>query len=166
MTRIAQAVAAGLVIVAVVQAQTPDPQTKTLPPQSPTYPTPAAQKWDPAIQKLIQDYEVAFNKGDAKAVAALYTTDAVLLSPTGGLCVGRAEIESDMAEALSGPFKWAKATLRIGRVQMIKPDVALVQGTVEIAGTSTPMSGRYLSTMVRESGEWQLASIAAIPHQR
>ena len=152
-----------LVVCAVLVAQIPDPQKKTLPPQSPTYPTPAAQKWDPAIEKVIQDYAAAFNRGDGKAAGALYTPDAVLVTPGGELCVGRAEIEKEIAKALSGPFKGAKAMLRIGRVQMVKPDVAVVEGTVEVTGVSTPMTGRYLSTIIRQGDDWRIAGIAAVP---
>ena len=162
MKQLGPVIVAGLLISAVVHAQTPDPHTKTLPPRSPTYPAPATQKWDPAIEKVFQDYEAAFNKGDGHTVVALFTSDAMLVSPTGGLCVGRAEIEKDMAEAFAGPFKGAKATFRIGRVQMVKPDIALVEGNVDVTGMSTPMAGRYLSTMVRERGEWRIASIAAV----
>jgi ketosteroid isomerase-like protein len=39
-----------------------------------------AQRADPELQKVIEQYEQAFNKGDAKAIAALYTPDALLLT--------------------------------------------------------------------------------------
>lgn len=165
MNRIAALTIVGLWVFAAVHAQTPGPQTKTMPPRSPTYPTPAAQKWDPGIDKLIEDYEGAFNGGDGNAVAALFTTRAVLVGPSGELCVGRAEIQKDVTEALAGPFKGAKAALRIGRVEMVKPDVAVVEGMAELMGQGLPMTARFLSTMVREDARWRIASIAAVPQR-
>ena len=163
MKRIAPVTLAVLGMCAVLVAQTSDPQKKARPPRSPTYPAPAAQKWDPAIEQVIQDYAAAFNRGDGKAVGALYTHDAVLVNPGGDLCVGRAEIEKGITEAVGGPFKGAKATLRVGRVQMVKQDVAVVEGTVEVTDVSTPLTGRYLTTIIRESSDWRIASMAAVP---
>ena len=66
-------------------------QVKTPPgrkPPSPTYPTPAAQKSDPALEQLANDYEAAFNKADTKGIAALYTENALRVTPDGRLLAG------------------------------------------------------------------------------
>ena len=122
-----------------------------------------AQKSDPAIDKLTKQYEAAFNKGDAKALAALYTADAFRVAPNGQLVTGRDAIEKQLAEAMAGPAKGGKLTLHQGRVQMPQPDVALVEGTFEVAGAANPLKGRYVNTLVREGGEWRLASVVTIP---
>lgn len=42
---------------------------------------PAAAQSKPNIQKLDDQWSEAFNKGDARAVAAMYTQDAYMLPP-------------------------------------------------------------------------------------
>ena len=152
-----------LVVCAVLVAQIPDPQKKTLPPQSPTYPTPAAQKWDPAIEKVIQDYAAAFNRGDGKAAGALYTPDAVLVTPGGELCVGRAEIEKEIAKALSGPFKGAKAMLRIGRVADGQAGCRRRRRHSRGYGRKHADDRTIPDTIIRQGDDWRIAGIAAVP---
>ena len=122
----------------------------------------AAQKPDPGIQKLADQYQAAFNKGDSKGLAALYTADALRVTPTGNLVASRAAIEKDYAANLAGAFKGAKLTLTPGRTQLLKPDVALIEGTFDVAG-ATAIKGRYLNTIVREGGQWRLASVVTVP---
>ncbi len=122
-----------------------------------------AQKGDPGIQKLTDEYQAAFNKGDAKALGALYAADALRVGPDGQLLTGRAAIEKNHADNLAGPSKGTKLTLRPGRTQTLTADVALAEGTYEVTGGSAPAKGRYLNTLVRQSGQWRLASVVAIP---
>ena len=118
----------------------------------------AAQKADPAIVKLADQYQAAFNKGDAKALAALYTAEALRVTPSGELLAGRAAIGQDYLANLAGPFKGTKLTLRSGRTQTLKPDVALIEGTYEVIGGKTPIRGRYLNTVVQDGGRYERAS--------
>ena len=123
----------------------------------------AAQTADPEIAKLITQYQAGFNKNDGKALAAMYTADALRLSPTGQLITGRAAIEKDYLANFAGPFKGTKLTLSPGRTQVLKPDVALIEGTYEVAGGPAPIKGRYVNTLVRDGGQWRLASVVTIP---
>lgn len=121
-----------------------------------------AQKPDPTLDKLGEQYQAAVNKGDAKAVAALHTVDAFRLGSDGRFLSGRAAIEKDFLEALAGPFKGAKLTLRPGRTQMLAADVAMTEGTYEITGGSNPRKGRYVTVAKREGGEWLYASVTSV----
>src|SRR5262245_6392826 len=51
-----------------------------------------------AIQKSARDFAEAFNKGDAKAVAALWTENGECREANGPTFVGRAAIEKSYAE--------------------------------------------------------------------
>src|SRR5436305_2495505 len=53
-----------------------------------------------AIQKLNDQWAAAFNKGDAAAVAAMYTSDAYLLPAGAPMAKGRAEIQKVLAGAV------------------------------------------------------------------
>jgi uncharacterized protein (TIGR02246 family) len=124
----------------------------------------AAQKPDADIEALTRQYEEAFNKGDAKALAALHTEDAIRVGANGELAVGRAAIEKQLSSALAGPVKGAKLTLRPGRVQNVTSDVRIVEGRFETTGGSSPTPrGRYVNTLVRQGGQWRAASVVLVP---
>ena len=125
--------------------------------------TVSAQKPDAEMQKLTEQYAAAVNKGDAKAVAALYTADAVRLGPDGQVVTGQAAIEKQHATAMAGPQKGAKLTLRHGRAHTVTPDVAIIEGSYELTGGAAPVKGRYMNTVVRQGGQWRLASVVAVP---
>ncbi len=135
------------------------------PPRSPTYPVPVAQNVDPALDQLAKEYQAAFNKGDGKALAALYTTDGLRLTPLGHLLSGRAAIEQDYLTSLAGPLKGTKLTLHPGKTQVLTADAAVIEGTYEATGGQPAGKGRYLNTVVKRAGRWQLASVVAVPEQ-
>jgi uncharacterized protein (TIGR02246 family) len=118
----------------------------------------ASQEPNPEIQKLVEQVQAAFNKGDAKALAALHTTEALRIGSTGGFFRGRAAIEKDAADNLAGRYKGMKLVLHPGKTQMLTPEVAVNEGTFEMTGGSSPIRGRYLNTLLREGGQWRIAS--------
>jgi uncharacterized protein (TIGR02246 family) len=143
-------------------AQTPEAQTKTPPKPSPTYPAPAAQRVDPALEQLAKDYERAFNNGDVKSLVALYTDGAFRLGPNNQVMQGRAAIQEFYTAGFSGPTKPGTLAVRPGRTQMVTPDVAVLEGTYELAGTPATR-GIYILTAVRQGGQWKIASVAPVP---
>ena len=163
MKPIGSAVVWVMVVCGALLAQTPDPATKTLPPPSPTYPTPAAQKPDADIEALTRSFEQAFNRADAKGVAALYTKDAVQLTPDGQLLTGQAAIEQHHAKLFAGSAKGAKLALKPGRTHEVTSDVRISEGTYQVTGGSMPGTGRYVNTLVRQGGQWRLASVVVVP---
>lgn len=123
-----------------------------------------AQKADADTEAFTRQYEQAFNKGDAKALAALHTTETVRLGADGELLHGRAAVEKHMGQTFGGPAKGARLSLRPGRVQNVTPDVRVIEGTFEVSGGSMgPLRGRYVNTLVRQEGQWRLASVTAVP---
>ena len=122
----------------------------------------AAQQPNPEIEKMTEHMQAAFNKGDAKALGALYTPEALRIGSTGGFFQGRAAIEKDAAESLAKRYKGMKLVLHSGKTQLLTPDVAVTEGTFEITGGTTPVRGRYLNTLLREGGQWRIASAANV----
>jgi uncharacterized protein (TIGR02246 family) len=123
-----------------------------------------AQKSEADVKALTQQYEQAFNKGDAKAVAALYATDAFRLDPQGMFHAGREAIQKHYVTGFEGPMKGTKLSLRPGRTQNLPGDVILAEGSYQLTGAAEgPPSGRYLNTLVRQDGQWRLASVAVVP---
>jgi hypothetical protein len=54
-------------------------------------------------------------------------------------------------------------TLRPGRTQSLTADVAVIEGTYEVAGSGNPAKGRYVNTVMREGKEWRLAVVVTVP---
>src|SRR5205809_3637714 len=93
---------------------------------------PADQSADEAaIRKAAASYVGAFNKHDAKALADLWSPDAVYLNrSTGEQAIGRQAI----AEQFAAQFKdqpEAKLEIAVASVQFISPNVAVEQGTAK-----------------------------------
>jgi len=121
----------------------------------------SAQKPDADAQKIEEAYTAAFNKGDAKAIGALYTADGTRLGPDGSWLVGRPAIEKVYADGFAGPLKGAKLTLTGGHTQVVTPDVKVIEGRFLVAGLA-PIKGRYVNTVVRRGKAWLLASVVTI----
>jgi uncharacterized protein (TIGR02246 family) len=166
---VAVALAVGTSLLAQQPATPPGPKSP-----SPTYPTPAPSAKpgtkpprlaadDAAFQQLASTYEAAFNKGDVKGVARLYTADALRIMPDGRFLTGLPAIEKSYVEAFAGPFKGATLTLRPGTSRTLTSDVALIEGTYEVATPAGPIKGRYLNTLMRQGGAWKLASVVTVP---
>ncbi len=128
----------------------------------------SAQTKDPAMDKLAADWTAAFGKGDAKALASLYTENAIRVTPEGGEVIGRAAIEKAFAAGFAGPAKGAKITIVIGSIQQVSADIAVNEGTYEVTGVgpdgkpAPPARGRYLNTIVKKGGAWLIASNASV----
>ena len=127
----------------------------------------SAQAKDPAVDKLVADWTAAFGKADVKALASLYTEDAIRVTPDGGRVVGREAISKEFTTAFAGPWKGAKIKIQIGDIHPVGADVAVGEGTYEVMATGPdgkPLSikGSYVNTMVKKNGAWVLASNAAV----
>lgn len=118
--------------------------------------SPAASADEAAIRAQTTDWEKAYNAGDAKAVAALYTEDALLLPPGAPGVHGRAAIQAffikDIAES-----KAAGAVFVVNR----NTDVGVSGSTGWESGTYTVTvkgavvdSGKFLSVSRKEKGKW------------
>ena len=125
---------------------------------------------DGELRRLIDAYAQAWAKGDARALAGLYTTEAILVAADGKVSVGRAAIEQAMKEALTGPYRGTKLGMTPGQTGRAGQDVYAAEGTYLITGGMPPAGsatrGRYLNTLVRTSGRWLIASHADIAAPR
>jgi uncharacterized protein (TIGR02246 family) len=102
----------------------------------------------------------AFNKGDAKAVAAFYTPDATYVDQDGREYKGRAAIEQ-LYEKTFAAHKGAKLAIHPTASKMLSPDVALNDGVTEVtpAGGGFPTPTRFSAVLVKKEGEWYLQDI-------
>ena len=119
---------------------------------------------DGELRRLGDSYAQAWAKGDAKAMAALHTTEAIRIGADAKVVVGRAAIQQSMLELLSGPYRATKIGLTPGQTTRAGQDVYVAEGTYLISGglppAGFPTRGRYMNTIVRVSGRWLIAGHA------
>ena len=122
------------------------------------------------LRRLTESYAQAWAKGDAKAVAGLHTSEAIHVGSDGKVSVGRALIERAMLEALTGPYRGTKINMVPGQAARAGQDVYVTEGTFQVSGGMPPagvaIRGRYVATIVRVSGRWQIAGFAEIGAMR
>jgi uncharacterized protein (TIGR02246 family) len=119
---------------------------------------------DGELRRLSDAYTQAWAKGDAKALALLYTTEGLRVGPEGRVAVGRKAIEQTMLETLTGPYRGSKIGLVEGQTTRAGQDVYVAEGTFQITGgipgAEYPTRGRYMHTLVRLNGRWLIAGQA------
>jgi uncharacterized protein (TIGR02246 family) len=121
-----------------------------------------AQGADPDLAALPEQYQSAWNKGDAQGVAALYAERAIRIGE-GGPLHGRQAIQGSIEKMFAGRYKGAKTSIKPGRTESVSTDVRVQEGTYEITGGQAgSQRGYYLNTYVREGGQWKIAAFTTI----
>ena len=119
---------------------------------------------DGELRRLADSYAMAWSKGDAKALAGLYTTDAVRVGVDGRVSVGRKAIEQVMTETLTGPYRGTKIGFVEGQTTRAAQDAYVSEGSFQVSGGMPPVEfpnrGRYMNTLVRLNGRWLIAGQA------
>jgi uncharacterized protein (TIGR02246 family) len=119
---------------------------------------PALAQNKATIEKLNDAWTAAFNKGDAAAVAALYTEDAYVLPPGSAMVKGRAAIEGfwwQAAQQMSDAKLTTVDVLPLGR------SAAREIGTVTLKTKSQPpqeVVGKYVVVWRKIGRDWKLAT--------
>lgn len=118
----------------------------------------AAAQTIATIQQLNDKWESAFNKGDAAAVAAMYTEDAYVLPPGGNMVKGRTAIEAF----------WKQAAQQVANPKLVTVDVvplgpraATEIGTVTLETKAQPpqqIVGKYAVVWRKVGSRWLLAT--------
>jgi uncharacterized protein (TIGR02246 family) len=110
-----------------------------------------------AIRKAVESYVAAFNKGDGKALASLWSPEAVYVNRfTGEQVTGRDAIEQQFA-SIFNDTKGAKLEASTDSIQFISPGVAVEHGTAKVAvPDQEPEESEYSAIYVKRDGEWLL----------
>src|SRR5208337_2132615 len=89
---------------------------------------PVAEAEESAVRATIDSYVAAYNRGDAKAVAAHWSASGEWISPAGERFQGRQAIEKEM-QSLFGEEKGVRIEVVNPSIRMVSPDVAIEEGT-------------------------------------
>ena len=109
------------------------------------------------IRKSDEAYTDAYNKHDAKALAALWSPEAVYVDPeTGDQAVGREAIEKEFAETFEG-LKDAKLEVDVKSIKFLSPNVAVETGIAKVIHPKEdPDESTYSALFVKHEGKWLL----------
>jgi uncharacterized protein (TIGR02246 family) len=111
-----------------------------------------------AIEKSSAEFARAFAKGDAKAIAALWTEDGEYHDEGGTSLRGRAAIEQAFREHFKEKTGAAVEVL-IESIRFPARDLAIEEGLVRQTspGKELPATTRYSVLHAREGGQWKIA---------
>ncbi len=111
-----------------------------------------------AIRQSGDAFAAAFEKGDAKAVAALWTDGAEYFGEDGVEIRGRAEIEKAFTELFKDGHP-DKFEVDVRSIRFPSRDLAVEEGLLRHhpAAPALPTSTRYQTVLVREDGKWLIA---------
>lgn len=113
-----------------------------------------------AIRNAVASYVLAFNKADAKALAAMWSPEAVYINPLSDeQVVGRAAIEKQF-ESTFAETKGIKLDASTNSIQFISPGVAVEHGTAKLTlADQTLEDSEYTAVYVKRDGQWLLDRI-------
>jgi uncharacterized protein (TIGR02246 family) len=111
------------------------------------------------IRATIRSYAEAFERGDGKTLASLWTPDGDIVDDEGRLLNGReavGQITPATKDAPRPSFQIEQTNLR-----MLTADVAIEDGTVEVTppGATAALKGWFSATWVRHDGTWKLSCV-------
>ena len=110
-----------------------------------------------AIRQAVESYVAAFNAGDAKQLAQLWSPEAVYTNPLSGeQAVGREAIEQQFTDIFA-ESKEARLTAKTHSVSFVSPNVAVEQGTASVVRPGQePEQTTYSAVYVKRDGHWLL----------
>ncbi len=114
-----------------------------------------------AIRQRVGEYQSAYNRGDAKAVAAIYTEDGSHTYALGFTHRGRVEIAAGLEQMFAGAMKGTQIVLTPTKIRAVTTEVAVEEATFEMTGFKTPegaevgpLKGLCLAVYKKQGAEW------------
>ncbi len=101
----------------------------------------------------------AFNRGDARAVAALWTADGTAADDNGTIYKGRAAIEAQYAELFKA-MPGARMEVSVKSIDFPTPTTAIEDGIAQVVSENggPPQASRYTVMHIKQDGMWLMAS--------
>lgn len=112
-----------------------------------------------AIRAGSKEFVDAFNKGDAAAIAGMWTETGEYVDGAGNTYVGRAEIEKSYADFFAANAD-AKLQLNIDSLKTLSDTAAIEHGISIVAvPPAAAAAGQYEVIHVKVDGKWRMASV-------
>jgi uncharacterized protein (TIGR02246 family) len=142
--------------------------SQTTGPQSTTPNTPAPEpvtrsEDDKAIRAGIEAFSQAFQKNDARTIAAMFTEDGEAVDLEGGTIQGRAALEEHYLSRFA-EMPDRKLETRIESIKYLAPGIARETGRTQVLSSdgATVSNGRYTAIRIKRDGRWLIASVREI----
>ncbi len=118
-----------------------------------------------ALIKNAQAFTEAFEKGDAKAVAAFWAEDGDYVDLNDRRLQGRTAIENAFKDFFA-ENKGSKLRIDVNSVRFVTPETAIEDGTTSVITPdgAPPSQARYSNVHVKKGGQWVLLSVREAPY--
>jgi uncharacterized protein (TIGR02246 family) len=124
------------------------------------------EKDEDAIKARVAEFAAAFNKADAKVLAAMFSDDATLVNPVGKSAKGPAEIEKLITEDLTTFLKGTTSELKVVSYRAVGKDAAFIEVEQTVTGAKAP-DGKALppltfhvpSLLLKKGKVWSIAEL-------
>jgi uncharacterized protein (TIGR02246 family) len=113
-----------------------------------------------AIRDTARAFVEAFNRGDANALAAMFTVSATVADDEGQVFRGQAAIRDEYARLFKA-FPGAMIQVAVKSVEFSTPEVAIEDGVCQVSAehAGPPAVSRYTVVHVLSQGKWYMASV-------
>ena len=112
-----------------------------------------------AVRAVDEAFVRDYNKGDSKALAALFTEDAEVVEADGDRYRGRDLVEQGFADTFAAD-KGAKIAFEVGAIRFLNPDAAQEEGRSLVTPVKgAPVSRLYTVLYVKRDGRWLISSV-------
>lgn len=129
--------------------------------------SPAPANIEQTIRDRTKDFDAAWNRHDAQAVASYYATSGDIVTETGDALSSRDGIQQALTDAFNGDLKNSTLTSTVTTVRLIKPDVAIVDSEVELKnGDAEARKLHVVSVLVSKDGKWLTETTRAIQYRQ
>jgi len=119
-----------------------------------------------AIRAIGPELSSRWNRGDAKACAALWTEEGSLITPDGTRVDGRDQIEQLLARDFEKLFKGSQGQYTVQVIDWLKPDAAFVDMELALSGLMRPdgtprrdQTVQMVASVSKQQGRWLLANV-------
>jgi uncharacterized protein (TIGR02246 family) len=133
------------------------------PPARATSPETAGE--ETSLMNNAKAFVEAFEKGDAKAVAAFWAEDGDYVDLSGRRLQGRPAIEAAFKDFFA-ENKALKLRIDVNSVRFVTPDTAIEDGRTSVTSPDggPPNQARYTNVHVKKNDQWVLQSVRETPY--
>jgi uncharacterized protein (TIGR02246 family) len=112
-----------------------------------------------AVQKAIDAYTAAFNKGDLDAILAIWSMNAEYIDETGKSIKGRDAL-GELFKKVLKESQGSKLQIKTSALRFVKDDVALQDGTAMVTSASGETeTSSFSAVWTKTDGQWLLSLV-------
>ena len=113
-----------------------------------------------AIERILQQIEIAWNHYDSVSLAAVFAEDANFIHIYGGQLDGRAAIEASHRNIFETIYKGSQVRFMLRNIRFLRPDVALLFARCRLqfkeGHEAREIETRPTLVLVKEQDKWQI----------